>query len=316
MKAFNSKLSIYLYLNILLILLYISYFPQNSFAVEVGNQAVVKANIPVKLNVKVFGYTSPEATVQITGVRIYAQTKSDKTGYFEIKDVGISTQAQELCLISIDSDSRTTLPLCISTPLGGVEAIIGPLLLPPTLSLSDKQIWQKQKAFAQGKTIPNQTLKLSLFEVDSRNISALIIDKLASIFHPKALALDLPILNLTSDRNGNFNISLPTFKPVAYRIFAHTIFKDKPTIKSNTLAFLVESKISYFYRYTLPIFILVLLILIISTSTFAYEYRTKRISGLVMKLTEKRLKQLAIRTRLRFRRLWYNFREYLKSHRK
>lgn len=304
-----------IYLTICLIILSISYFPQSVLAAGVGSQTTVKANIPGKFSMNITGFASADAIIQVTGVRIFAQTQTDKNGYFELKQVAISQEAKEICLIVIDSEKRASVPHCLSLPATAVNNL-GPVIMPPTLSLSEAQIWQKQKAFAAGRTIPNIPLEISIFEVDSRNLSVKIGRKIAKILFPQVRASELPILNLVSDRNGNFTFTLPTFKTAGYRLFAKTIYKDKPGHKSNTISYKVESRISYFFRYTLPWMIAGIFLLLWMSGLLAFEYKTKKISVLASRLTDKRLKPFAIRTRLRFRRLWYNFREYLRSRRR
>ncbi|MBI3955039.1 hypothetical protein HY338_01235 [Candidatus Gottesmanbacteria bacterium] len=307
----------YLYLIIILILLSISNIAFHEvYAAQSGGQTKISATIPAKTSIKIFGYTSPDAIVQVTSVRVFGQTISDKTGYFEFNDVAISAEALEICLSTYDSDKRVGLPFCLSVPNIISRKEIGPLLLSPTLSLSSTKIWQNQKVHAEGKTIPNQQVEVSFFEISPKTLSQKISNYIVRLFNYHVLASDLPILSITSQRNGTFNFNLPTSRAIAYRVFVKAIFKDKPTLKSQTLTYSIGSSFSYFMTYILPWFILIMTLLILSTGTYVYDMKTHRVRKALGNVIEKRWKPFVIKINLRSRRLMYNFRDYWRSHRK
>ncbi len=309
--------TLYLYLIIILILLNISNITFHEvYAVQYGNHTKISATIPAKTSIKIFGYTSPDSTVQVTGVRVFGQTASDKTGYFEFREVAISAEALEICVSTIDSDKRLGFPFCFRLPDNLAVIEVGPLLLSPTISLSSTKIWQNQKVYGEGKTIPNQPVEVSFFEIPPKTLSQKISNYIAVLFNNQALASDLPILSITSGRNGLFNFNLPTSRAIAYRVFVKAVFKDKPTLKSQTLTYSIGSNFSYFMTYILPWFILVMTMLMLSTSILAYDVKTHRIRKVMGKAIEKRWKPFVIRLNLRSRRLMYNFREYWRSRRK
>ena len=311
------RIKFYLYLIIILILLNISNIAFHAvYATQSGGQTKINATIPAKSNIKIFGYTSPDAIVQVTSVRVFGQTNSDKTGYFEFKDVAISPEALEICISTYDSDKRVGLPFCLSVSNITSAKEIGPLLLSPTLSLSATNIWQNQKVYAEGKTIPNQPVEVSFFEISPKTLSEKISNYIARLFNYHVLASDLPILAITSQRNGTFNFSLPTSRAIAYRVFVKAMFKEKPTLKSQTLTYSIGSTFSYFMTYILPWFILIMTLLMLSTGTLAYDIKTHKVRKAMGKFIEKKWKPFVIKISLQSRRLRYNFREYLRSHRK
>lgn len=317
----------YLYLIIILLLLSISFHPFHSvYALQSAGQSKISAVIPAKTSIRIFGFTSPDSTVQVTAIRVFGQTTSDKTGYFELREVAISSEALEICVNTIDSDKRTGFPFCLPAQTGlptqtGLPdnlnvSEIGPLLLSPTFSLSATNIWQNQKVYAEGKTIPNQPVEVSFFEIAPKTLSQKISNYIAILFNNQALAADLPILSTTSQRNGSFSFNLPTSRAIAYRVFIKAAYKDKPTLKSQTLTYAIGSNFGYFMTYILPWFMLIMTLLMLASSTYAYDVKTHRIRKFMGKFIEKRWKPYVIRLNLRSRRLRYNFREYLRSHRR
>ena len=309
--------TLYLYLIIILLLLSISFIPFHGvLAVQSGGQSKINAAIPAKTSIKIFGYTSPDSTVQVNAVRVFGQTNSDKTGYFEFREVAISAEALEICVNTIDSDKRTGFPFCFRLPdnLNVIE--VGPLLLSPTVSLSSTKIWQNQKVHAEGKTIPNQPVEVSFFEISPKTLSQKISNYIAILFNNQAIAAELPILSTTSQRNGSFSFNLPTSRAIAYRVFIKAAYKDKPTLKSQTLTYSIGSNFSFFMIYILPWFILIMTLLMLASTTYAYDVKTHRIRKVMGKFIETRWKPYVIRLNLRYRRLMYSFQEYLRSRRK
>src|SRR3989338_961910 len=135
-----------IYLIILLQYIIVSYFVgmgqprfnrgQVEACVQSGVKTEVKAEIAGKFSLLLFGYTSADSLVQVLGVRTYAQGTSDRTGYFLFKDISIALEAKEICISAIDTERRSSFPLCIALPNTLKPTEIGPLLLSPTLSLS------------------------------------------------------------------------------------------------------------------------------------------------------------------------------------
>ncbi len=284
-------------------------------AAETGAKANIKANIPEKTNIRLFGYTAPNAIVQITGIRVFAQTSSDRTGYFAVGYLPISYEAREICATTIDSEKRSGFPLCISLPDSNKPAEIGPVLLSPTLSLSTGKILQKETAHASGFTIPNSKIAISFFEVPKNNLAEKLNNYLVKILKPEAEAADLPLVTASSDKKGAYSINLPTSKAIGYRLWTKAFYKETPTPKSLTLAFRIDSYTQFWLRNVLPK--LVLLLLFLAFLYFFIERVVKKgyAARYYIYFKEKKLKPFAVRKRLQLRRLWYNFREYWRSNR-
>lgn len=305
------------YLYLIILLLYLSVSHTGVFAAQTsGAQAEIKARLAEKFNLRIFGYTAPSALVQVLGIRVFAQGSSDKTGYFLINDVPVSGEAKEICITTIDSERRVGFPLCISLPDTNKPKEIGPLLLSPTLSLSEGTIWQNQKAAASGRTIPNETVYVSFFEVLPASISDRVAARLQKIFHPTALAFDLPLLAISSDEKGAFSFNLPSSKAVGYRLYAKSEYKGNPTPKSSTLSFLIGAYASYFLLYILPWLVFLIILALVVAAMIWYERKTHVFSFYAEQFTEKKLRPIGVQLRLQLRHGSYRFREFLKSYRK
>lgn len=300
------------YIIILSVYLFISISPIDAKVFESGAKTNIQAQIEQRTEVRIFGYTSPNSTVQATGIRVFAQVYSEKDGYFVINSLPLSKEAKEICLTTIDSGMRTGLPLCINLPETDKPTEIGPLLLSPTLSLASAKILEKQTVAVLGKSIPDTDVVVSFFEVRSNTLA---FDKFLPAI-ARAEAADLPRVYIKTDKRGNFSINIPTGKISAYRFFAKAYFKDTPTIKSQTLAYNVNSAIELWWRYFLPRLILLLLLLMLFTIYLYYEYRTKWLRRKFNYFIENRWKPFAVKRHLELRRLSYTVRERLRSSRR
>lgn len=283
---------------------------------ESGAKANIKALIPAKTDIRLFGYTAPNSIVQAQGIRTFAQTSSDQSGYFLINPLPVAYEAKEVCLTTIDALRRTGFPICYPIPDTDKPSEIGPILLSPTISLSKGKLVQKEIAQATGMTIPNSEVTISFFEIYNSSVTEKFAKVIAQVLNPTVEAADLPKIAGFSDKKGNFSINLPTQKAIAYRVFAKAFYKKLPTPKSQTLSFSIEEITKVWLSNTLPILLLFLFILIISIVLAIKERRDKWIENWAIALTEKRLEPFAVKTHLRLRRIWYNFREYFRSNRK
>lgn len=306
-------MSKYLYLITTLIFLTISFSSPAAAAYQSGAGTQVKASIPQKVDIRIFGYTAPNSLVQATSVRVFAQVSSDKTGYFLIDPLPISIEAREICLTTIDSSQRYGFPLCVSLPETDKPTEIGPLLLSPTISLTSAKLVQKQalQSQAAGQTLPGSLVEIYFFDNAG---DGSVTGKITSFLIPPVEAKSIPKLTTKTDKNGNFSISLPTNKVVAYRLFAKAFYEDLPTPKSQTLVFTVSSYINWWLVNILPKIILLALMLAALAMLAWYEAKTKKLRILFARISERQLKPFGVRTRLTFRRIWYNFRGYWRSH--
>lgn len=317
-----------LYLIILLQYIIVSYFvgiSQVEAGVQSGTKTEVKAEIAGKFSLRLFGYTSADSLVQVLGVRTYAQGTSDRSGYFLFKDISVAKEAREICISAIDTERRSSFPLCIALPDTVKPAEIGPLLLSPTLSLSEANIWQNQQAGLSGMTIPESEVTVSFFEVSDaaearvghgvqENAGPAASASLFSLV-PKAFAAEVPVLTTKADRKGRFSVNLPSSRSQTYRVFAKAIYKDSPTPKSQTLTFDIGAITDYFVQFVLPYLILYLIIVVLLIILIYYAWTNKRIRAYLKRwyrrFIEKRLTPFAVRRYLLLKRLLYNFRQWL-----
>jgi len=202
----------------------------------------------------VFGYTSPQALVELRGQRVAENVIADQQGYFFFDRVFLPRPTThlagghsptsgefaypEVCLTTIDRQSRlSSFPTCLPPlPTGPFEITVGPVLMPPTIYLEKGRFLTGKQVSAQGLTIPNAEVIIFLAnKPDSQ--PALIPPAHALGDGPSGRAHFLPSYKVRSDKNGYFEFNLPSIQPANWRIFASATFLDAPTPKSNTLIF-------------------------------------------------------------------------------
>lgn len=337
-SSFEIKMTRYLYLTILLILLNVSLdipIVRVAEAASVGGaKTSIQAQIPGRTDIRIYGYTAPNAIVQAASIRVFAQVSSDKTGYFIIDPLSISTQASEICLTTLDASQRQGFPLCVSLPPTNKPGEIGPLLLSPTISLSNGTIVQNQnsQANAAGQTLPNADVEISFFDIDSSRPTLTtgkpcrdcrVVPLLAGLLAmttqfriSQVQAKDIPKLMTKTDQNGNYSINLPAGKAAAYRIFTKSFYGKVPTPKSQTLAFTITSYAQYWVKNILPKLIFFLMLLTLAVYLAWYEKKMGRINAWILSFNETKLRPFAVRKRLLLRRIWYNLREHLRQYQK
>ncbi len=203
----------------------------------------------------VFGYSSPNSLVKLEGERVSEQTIAGKDGYFFFDRIFLpnpNPDYPELCLTAIDTQSRLSFPTCLpELPLGLYLTEIGPVLLPPTISLEKGVFLSSEQIKAQGLTIPNCPVNIFL-----ANKSSSTKNNFWSFeFVPKAEAYFIPQYQITSDENGYFEFNLPSQKQTDWKMFAGADFRQSPTPKSNTLTFAIIPWWQWFLRQILRAFI-------------------------------------------------------------
>lgn len=195
--------------------------------------------------VTIFGYTSPDSKVIMDSSRVYLTTYSNSSGYFEFSQIAIPYHPSDLCFTSIDAYHRSTSPICIPPPPAQFSSNIGPVLLPPTISLDSST--------SSGQAIPDSTVQLHLYQTNPR----------PQLVRP-AQAFSLPVLSTQTDSSGNFSLSIPDVYASDYRLFATVLFKDNSSSKSNTLFYTLTSPFDFtwliiaFFALTLILFIYLL----------------------------------------------------------
>jgi len=180
-----------------------------------------------------FGYTSPLAEVSFSGQGIADQTIADETGYFEFKNRFSPFSPREACLSAKDQFGRLSVPVCLPPFPTQYNVTIGPVILPPTVSLDKSTYFIGDEVILTGQTIPNKEISLSVFTDESKNKK--ILTKIFSIIKPVE-AFSLPKLTTVSDDKGNFSISLPSSSAKNYRLFTQVKYENNNSNNSLTLS--------------------------------------------------------------------------------
>ena len=175
----------------------------------------------------IYGYTSPQATVNIQSP-IYGETKADSTGFYEFKYLFLTLFREDLCIVATDTENRTTPPLCIPPPIAEANKRVGPVIMPPSTSISSGNAYIGDTVTLTGQTIPNADVKLSLFTDDAQKGKKLTLI-------PEAYAYTIPQISLTSDKTGAYSIVLPTASSQYLRMFSRAIYDGNSTPKGLTL---------------------------------------------------------------------------------
>jgi len=183
-----------------------------------------------------FGYTSPYAVVSFEGMGIFDQTTADDQGYFQFSNRFSPFSKREACLSSKDQFGRLSSPLCLPPFPVNYNVSIGPVIIPPTVSLDKKDYFMGDEVILSGQTVPNTDVNLSVFTNDNPNLLSRIYH-LSSIIKPVE-AFTFPELVSQSDSKGNFSINLPSSNPKKFRLFAQTNFKK--SISANSVKLNLE----------------------------------------------------------------------------
>lgn len=190
-----------------------------------------------------FGYTSPHAEVKLEGERVSEETIANEEGYFFFDRIFLprpTPDYPELCLTAIDTHHRVSFPTCLPPlPVGPYEITVGPVLLPPTLSLSKGNFLPTEQVVAEGETIPNTQATIFLANDFWTKGSGWGI--LSALWISPAYAYSLPKYQIQVDEKGHFEFNLPGIRPASWRVFAATTYLESPTPKSNSLTFRVLS---------------------------------------------------------------------------
>lgn len=186
----------------------------------------VSAFVGGRCRFSIFGYTSPQALVTLEGTSLYDQTYADGKGFFQFINRFCPVSSRETCLTAQDQFGRLSQPTCLSPFSTDYNASIGPIILPPTLSLDKSDYYIGDEVVLSGQTIPNSEVDLSMFTKDTSFNFALI---------PPVEAFTIPKLQTKADKKGNFSISLPSSQSKNFRLFAQTSYDQSPSALSTTL---------------------------------------------------------------------------------
>lgn len=200
----------------------------------------------------IFGYTSPNAKVNIDNPGMYMDTEADGTGYFEFGTYFSRLMIEDICLVAQDEQGRVSPPVCIPpVPAGGTSSV-GPIIMPPTISLNNDSFYTGDTITLTGQTTPNSSVKLSSFTDESKSsLSTLLRDRdmptdtkiyLALLTLKRSLwpihdtyAATMPKQEVKVDPTGVFTLTLPSGDPQYYRTFGQTLYQEAFSPKSITL---------------------------------------------------------------------------------
>lgn len=192
-----------------------------------GNVAGIQVTATIgDRHLDLYGYTSPQALIILEGIGIYDSAYADNNGYFILSTLYSSSSPREACLSSKDQLGRLSPPVCLPSFPIDKDIKIGPVIMPPTVSLDKKDYYVDDKVILSGQTIPNTEIDLSVFG-DSDNTLSLIRTVEAFTF---------PKLKVNSDDKGNFSVDLPSSAPEKFRLFAQTYFNKFSSSTSNKLS--------------------------------------------------------------------------------
>ncbi|MCX6704309.1 MAG: hypothetical protein NTZ07_02575 [Candidatus Woesebacteria bacterium] len=248
------------------------------------NYATTSAQVTISASIgepvlRLWGYGPSNSRVELSGYGVTDFTYAATDGYYEFSKAYLPSPKDllypELCLTGIDLTGRSTPPTCIpALPASLFSYDIGPVILPPTISLDAGSVTPATQTAASGITIPNSEVKIVLAEGDKpKTLAGFSLAREAKAYY-------IPDYTVKSDSRGYFSFNMPDTTPDKWRVFAITSYSPGATSpKSNTLTFEVTSPtitaIGNFWKLilsllTLPILILleILIILIIIAMLF------------------------------------------------
>jgi len=180
-----------------------------------------------------FGYTSPYALVTFEGMGIFDTTTANNKGYFEFNNRFSPFSKREACLTAKDQLGRLSAPACLPPFPVNYNVSIGPVIMPPTVSLDKKDYFMGDQVMLSGQAVPNTDIKLSVFGQD-KDSHGLIAD-FHGLVRPVE-AFTFPELTAKSDDKGNFSVNLPSSTPNKFRLFGQTDFKKSISANSVKLS--------------------------------------------------------------------------------
>lgn len=183
----------------------------------------------------VYGYAPSNSQVILSGIGIYDEQIASKNGYFEFKNQFLPINpAYEPCLTAKDKFGRITNPVCIPPIPKDYEIEIGPVLLPPTISLNQPNYFIGDDITFSGQSIPNSEVNLSMF-----------VDKKSFGFIPETHAYSIPEVKGTTDDKGNYSITMPSSRVENYRVFSQLKMNQDFSPNSN----IVRIKVLPYWMY-------------------------------------------------------------------
>lgn len=244
---------------IIFLLSFIFYLLSTPAQAEPTRRKGVTVSASIEENrVKLFGYTSPRTRVELSSAKAFAVTYSDDAGYYLFDRTILPKLPGELCLTAIDDSQRRTVPTCIPEPPPvNYLTDIGPVILPPTITIDQDAIRPNSTTIASGQGIPSSPIHIFIYQVSDR----------APLFPKEVQAFGLPDFTTVTDASGNYSFNLPTAYSSNYRLYSTVRYQDEPSPKSNTLTYHLPSLFWLFWQqnswlfFTLPAFVITLSLL-------------------------------------------------------
>ncbi|MFH1601463.1 MAG: hypothetical protein ABIB61_00720 [Candidatus Shapirobacteria bacterium] len=206
------------------------------------------------------GLTSAFARVEFSSSQgnVNLETIADDQGIFHFYNALMPLYSGDFCFTAIDTQNRSSAPVCFSPPAAETYTSISGIILPPTISIEKGVYWLGEENSAEGATVPSSEVRVFLFE-DNKIYFWSILGRL---FSRPILAREGPNLEIKSDSRGDFSFNLPTDKPSVWKLYVgatKTQLGENPSPKSNTIQFAALS----FWQWWLinhPFFITILLL--------------------------------------------------------
>ena len=111
------------------------------------------------------------------------------------------------------------------------------MILSPIISIEQNTFLLGTQVALNGTTTPNS--EVNIYLAGSKNKLVLV---------PRALAYQIPVYKVTSNKLGKFQFNLPSNYVAKWRVYAATTFMSSASPISNTLNFTVESNIKYYLK--------------------------------------------------------------------
>lgn len=200
-------------------------------AVEIQVSTIVPGGIGGAYKFTLSGYSSPHALISMTNASNNYQTTANDNGFFEFNNRSLPISAKETCLTAQDQFGRVSTPTCIPPLPNKYNPVIGPVLLPSTLSFDKKNYSVGDRIILSGQTIPNSEINISLFNDRKKSF----INYILSLLYPQLNhAINFPSFQLKSDQKGNFSAILPSSQISTYRLFTQAQYASENTVKKES----------------------------------------------------------------------------------
>lgn len=211
-----------------LLLSFVTPLPK-SFAFDIDRSGSVSVSAGIEeARVVIYGFTSPFARVELSNSKVFDVTYAKDNGYFEFDRIILPKNPGELCIVAVDDSNRYTSPVCVPPPPPtNYLTNIGPIVLPPTLTIDSSTIKANSTTAASGQSVPYSVVNVYLYQADSR----------APLLPKPAQAFGLPIFTTKTDREGNYDLNIPTTLSTDYRLFSTVDFASQSSPKSNTITY-------------------------------------------------------------------------------